>query len=99
MFGKKSKKKPKTDLARAREELFRIEAGGSAERPIVVSSPAVIEGRASSMPCPTCDGEQRVAAHDAETVGGVLLRKVSLACRQCGKQRVVWFKVSMPLPS
>ncbi len=102
MFGKK-RKKPKgpdaAELSRLREELFRVEPGGAATRPIVVTSPAVIEPRASSLPCPGCGGEQRVAAHDAETLDGVLLRKVTLTCRQCGRSRHVWFRVSIPRPS
>jgi hypothetical protein len=81
-------------LARDRERLFRLEAGGTPERPIDVDSASVVDVRASRVPCPRCGGEQAVKEHAA--VGGthgVRLREARLECRRCGAQRSLWFRL------
>ena len=65
---------------------------GDPARPIEVPSASVIEVRALTHRCLACDGELRVhehrAAHD--------LREVELACKRCGRRRVLWLRVSLP---
>jgi hypothetical protein len=83
-----------TKLQAARERLFLLEPGGSPERPLAVSSAAVIEAQAESVPCARCDGKQDVVEHVAVTVGGVRLREVRLRCRQCATSRSLWFRIN-----
>jgi hypothetical protein len=83
-----------TKLQAARERLFELTTGGAPERPLAVSSAAVIEAQAESAPCPRCEGKQDVTEHVAVTVGGVRLREARLRCRQCGTSRSLWFRIS-----
>lgn len=78
-------------LVRDREKLAGLSLGGGREHPIVVSSTAVIEGRASAQPCPQCGGELRVTDHRAEPGG---MRPVDVKCRQCGVARTLWFRLA-----
>ena len=81
-------------LQDARERLFSLEAGGSAERPLLIASAAVVEGHAESVPCPLCEGRHQVAEHVAVTVNGARLREARLTCRQCGTRRSLWFRIA-----
>ena len=82
-----------TRLHSDRERLFKLEAGGSAERPLPASSAAIIETHASAVPCPLCGASQEVLEHTASVREGVRLRETKLRCRQCGSQRSLWFKI------
>jgi hypothetical protein len=85
------------ELVRDREKLAKLVAGGASDHPIEVSSAAVIEGRVvDSMPCPQCGGEFRVLEHRSEGPG---LRAVDVACRQCGVQRTLWFRIVVDEPN
>ena len=86
-------------LQDARERLFQLEVGGSAERPLSVSSAAVVETHAESVPCARCSGRQQVTEHVAVTVGGVRLREARLTCRQCGTRRSLWFRIAETGPN
>ncbi|HTE56402.1 MAG TPA: hypothetical protein VK698_36360 [Kofleriaceae bacterium] len=83
-------------LIRDREKLAALSPGGSEDRPIEVESPAVIELRAGSMPCPVCDGELVVGDHQSAAPG---LRVVSVACRVCRTPRQIWFRLGSSAPS
>jgi hypothetical protein len=81
-------------LARDRERLFKLEAGGTPERPIDVASASVVDVRAAAAPCPRCAGEQAVKEHRAVGgTGGVRLREARLECRRCGSGRSLWFRL------
>lgn len=80
-------------LERARQRLFELEAGGASDRPVSVTSAAVVEAHAESVPCPRCDGKHEVVEHVAVTVDGVRLREARLRCRQCGSTRSMWFRI------
>lgn len=80
-------------LAVNKERLFELSVGGAPERPIEVDAANVVEIRAVGVPCPRCEGEQRVAEHAAVTVGGMRLREARLVCRQCGSRRSLWFRL------
>lgn len=86
-------------LQSARERLFQLELGGSAERPLMVSSAAVIEAHAESVPCPRCESKHEISEHAAVTVRGVRLRELRLRCRQCGSQRSLWFRIGGAAPN
>ena len=86
-------------LQSARERLFQLEVGGSAERPLSITSAAVVETHAESVPCPRCEGRQQVAEHVAVTVAGARLREARLICRQCGTRRSLWFRISDVRPN
>lgn len=77
-------------LVRDRERLASIVPGGSPERPIEVSSSAVIEGRARAQHCPQCDGSYLVEDHQAESA---TLRRIVVTCQRCGVGRRLWFKI------
>lgn len=79
-------------LVRDREKLAGLRKGGDREHPILVGSSAVIEGRATAMPCPQCEGAYRVVDHRAEPGG---LRPVDVKCRQCGVGRTLWFRIGV----
>ena len=81
-------------LARDRERLFRLEAGGTPERPIDVASASVVDVRAAAVPCPRCGGDQAVKEHAAVGgTGGARLREARLECRRCGSVRSLWFRL------
>jgi hypothetical protein len=80
-------------LAEDRERLFALEAGGSAERPIEVGTPSVIDVRARSVPCPRCGGEHEMLEHAAVTTEHGSLREARLRCRQCASRRSIWFRL------
>lgn len=93
-------KRPRTDrriaeraarkLVRDREQLAALVPGGSRERPIEVTSTAVIEIRVLAMPCPQCDGQFRIREHEAPESG---IRRVDVTCRQCAAPRSLWFRL------
>jgi hypothetical protein len=80
-------------LEAARERLFQLDTGGSPERPLEVSSAAVVEAHAESVPCPRCEGKHDVLEHVALTRDEVRLREARLRCRQCGSKRSLWFRI------
>jgi hypothetical protein len=86
-------------LGDARQRLFELEAGGSAERPFSVVSAAVVEAHAESVPCPRCEGKHEVVEHVALTLNGVRLRQAKLRCRQCGTTRSMWFRINDSQPN
>jgi hypothetical protein len=77
----------------AHEQLFRLDPGGSPERPLDVPSPALVEAQAQSLPCPRCEGRHDVLEHLALTRGEARLREARLRCRQCGSLRSLWFRI------
>ncbi len=79
-------------LARVRA-LEVVQDGGSPDRPIVVDSAAVIDGRAARFTCTACGSEVRVADHRAAIIDGARLRVAHLACRMCRLDRVVYFRL------
>jgi len=83
-----------TKLARDKERLFQLGPGGSAERPIVVVSPAEVEGAARSLRCPICDGELKVEEHTAETIGTARLRVAKVICGVCRARRAIYFQLA-----
>jgi hypothetical protein len=81
----------------AREKLAAAAPGGAAAHPLVVSSAAVIEGRAGSTPCPQCGGQLDLQRHDA--VAGARAgsdRVVRLTCRLCHTPRLIYFRIQAP---
>jgi hypothetical protein len=80
---------------RDRQRLATLERGGAPERPIEVTSAAVIEPRARSMRCPLCDGDAELLEHRAEAG----LRVVELRCRRCHAPRRLWFRLVASGPS
>ncbi len=85
------------DEAREAEHLrSRREArmpGGSPEHPIEVASAAVIEPRASSLPCPRCGSPAHVDEHEVakENHEAQRLRVTRMRCGTCGHRRPLYF--------
>ncbi len=78
-------------VERDREQLAALLPGGSASRPVEVTSAAVIEGHATAaMPCPQCGGQYRVTEHTRPVPS---LRRVDVGCRECGVERTLWFRI------
>lgn len=65
--------------------------GGSPEHPIEVASAAVIEPRATSLPCPRCGGPAHVDEHEVEGHGTERLRVTRMRCGTCGHRRPLYF--------
>lgn len=74
----------------SKELLATLQPGGSPSRPIQVSSASVIEARATTIPCPLCDGFYRVDEHTRPVPH---LRKVDVSCRHCSTPRTLWFRI------
>jgi len=83
-------------LVRDQERLARLEPGGAPDRPLMIDSPVLVDGRAVAKPCPLCGGTLRLDAHTAEAVDGVRLRIASVTCTQCGVHRSVYFRLTEP---
>jgi hypothetical protein len=83
-------------LARQRERLFELEAGGKPQRPIDVESASVVEPRASSIACPRCESPFRIEAHLAPSSEGMRLREVRVQCPRCAARRSIWFRLVGP---
>lgn len=86
-------------LALSREKLWKLEPGGSAERPIDVASASVVEPRALAEACLRCGALPRSVEHRAESLEGRRLRVVTATCAQCGATRVWYFRLSSELLS
>lgn len=86
-------------LARQRQLLARLEAGGSPERPLELASAAQVEPRAENEPCLVCDGAVRTVEHRAETVDGRRLRVALVRCPKCGAERTLYFRLLRTDPS
>ncbi len=84
-------------LATQRDKLARLEPGGAPEHPIDVTTAAVIEAHARSLPCVRC-GEQhaRLDGHEARAVGGRHLRVIDSSCPRCGAGRTLYFRIVAP---
>ena len=77
-------------LVRDREKLAALSVGGSEERPIHVTSAAVVEVRVRHLTCPQCDGEYKVKEHRSPASG---IRSVDVTCQICGVSRTLWFRI------
>lgn len=93
---RRARERAARDLVRDREKLATLSPGGSAERPIIVSSSAVIEVRIHGTPCVQCEGEYKVEDHRAAGQG---MRPVDVRCKRCGVARTLWFKIVEDLPN
>src|SRR5262249_50359365 len=80
-------------LADAREKLFRLEPGGSPERPIEVPSASVVESRARALGCARCGGETRLEDHAAVVIEAGARRRVRMRCRTCHSAFDVWLAI------
>jgi hypothetical protein len=84
-------------LVRDKERLLLLEPGGSQERPIEVTSTAVIEVRVEQLPCVQCNEPQyRVREHVSVAAG---LRRLDIICRNCGAPRSLWFRIVLDEPN
>ncbi len=89
-------------LAEARIRLASLEAGGSPERPIEVTSASIVEPHAASLGCAACGGTTRLEEHAAVTLpdsSGVprSLRVARTRCTRCGVQRQIYFRLGTTL--
>lgn len=71
--------------------------GGAPENPIDVESASVIDTRAVRDPCPKCAGDSELVEHLATIVEQRRLREARVRCRQCGKERSVWFALPLSI--
>jgi hypothetical protein len=89
-------------LARAGIELASLEAGGSAARPIDVTSASIVEPHAAGLACVACGSSSRVEEHaainaaDSEGVARSL-RVARVRCSRCGFAREIYFRIAPPL--
>jgi len=84
-------------VAREREKLARLEPGGAPAHPIDVTTAAVIEPHARSIPCPRCgEAPVRIEEHDAREIDGQHLRVVGARCPRCGAKRAIYFRIVPP---
>lgn len=84
-------------IARDREKLWRLEPGGTPERPLEVETASLVEPRATDRRCPGCSGALHVEEHRAERREGRRLRVVRLICRSCGARPELFLAIHEPL--
>jgi hypothetical protein len=89
-------------LAEARLKLALLEAGGSPERPIELTSASIVEPHAAGLGCVVCGGTTRVEEHTAVTLpdsSGMprSLRVARVRCTRCGVERNVYFRLGTTL--
>lgn len=72
--------------------------GGSPTHPIEVSSAAVVEPRAASLPCPRCGSPAHVDEHAVEALEDQRLRVTRMRCGTCGHRRPLYFLVRSSAP-
>ena len=87
---RRARERAARQLVRDREKLWALEPGGSAARPFLIDSPAVIDARIRALPCPQCEGE---LAGEGDRAPGGGVRVVSARCRRCHVAREVWFRL------
>lgn len=89
-------KESEAEAAEAERMRDRREArlpGGSPAHPIEVASAAVIEPRATSLPCPRCGGPAHVDEHVVESHEAQRLRVTHMRCGTCGHRRSLYFRL------
>jgi hypothetical protein len=79
-------------LALEREKLARLEPGGAPTRPLEVASASVVEARAEREPCFACGGAMRCIEHRVEEG----LRVATVKCKECGRARDHYFRLTTP---
>jgi len=80
-------------LGDAREKLFRLEPGGSPERPIEIPTASVVESRARALGCARCGGQTTIEDHAAVVVEAGARRRVRVRCPACRASFDVWLAV------
>lgn len=93
---RRSRERSARRLVQDRERLAGLLPGGAQERPLLVDSVAVIDGRVRSMRCPQCEGGYAVDDDRAVAPG---LRCIAVTCRLCHVARSIWFRIGAALPS
>lgn len=88
-------KKIRDDL----EKLAHLEAGGTPDNPIVISSPVQVDARTEATPCPLCQGRLHLDEHTAETFEGDRIRVARCHCVECGTAREIFFHLRSSLQS
>ena len=83
-------------LVRDLDRLARLEPGGSPERPVEISSPAVVDVLAVAKPCPLCGGSLALVEHAAEEIDGSRLRVARVTCTMCRARRAFYFRLNEP---
>jgi hypothetical protein len=80
-------------FARDVERLYRLDPGGSPERPIQLEAASQLDSHATARPCPLCQGTLRLDDHTAETIEGARLRVAHLSCTSCHVRRTLYFQL------
>jgi hypothetical protein len=70
--------------------------GGAPDRPIEVTSAAVVDTKARAVPCVRCGGSLEPRGDRASSTPRGVLREIELACRQCHGRRTLWFRIAPP---
>lgn len=83
-------------LVNAKARLFALSAGGSRLSPLSVPSVAVIENRATAVPCPQCTGRLTLDEHTIDRETEEALRLILLHCTECLVRQRMWFRIVVP---
>jgi hypothetical protein len=89
----RAQERKREKLYQARVKLALLDAGGSPERPLDVSSASVLELRAEAEPCLRCGDVARCNEHTTHQGPNGLLRLLKLECRNCGTERSLYFRI------
>ncbi len=77
-------------------DIARDAPGGSAENPIAIETPVLVEAKAEDARCLRCDTPMRVEGHAAKTMAGRPLRVAELRCPRCEARRELYFELMRP---
>lgn len=86
-------------LVVAKEKLWALSEGASAQRPIALESASQVEVHAASMTCPICGDSFRVLEHTVLHVPGSerTLRVARVLSPQCRRERQLYFALHAAL--
>jgi len=81
-------------LEREVRKLEQLQPGGTADTPVEIPAPSVVEAHAGNRACARCEGAVDVLDHAVLEHQGERLRVARVRCRRCGHERALYFRLA-----
>lgn len=81
-------------LAREVRRLEQLQPGGTADTPLEIPAPSVVEAHAGNRGCSRCESAVDVLDHSVLEHAGERLRVARVRCRHCGHERALYFRLA-----
>lgn len=81
-------------LAREVRRLEQLQPGGTADTPLEIPAPSVVEAHAGNRGCSRCESAVDVLDHSVLEHAGERLRVARVRCRRCGHERALYFRLA-----